>query len=118
MIVVVEGGLDWLLPHPVTPAVNATDKATRSRPPRRRRRGSTSRSRPARVMPEPAVVQGWLENGLRPGFCCANSVPELELPGTLGRCRLAVMPERVRVVVTGAVELMVADTGLKLRVGM
>ena len=104
MIVVVEGGLDWLLPHPVTPAVNATDKATRSRP--------------ARVRPEPALVQGWLENGLRPGFCCANMVPELELPGTLGRCRLAVMPERVRVVVTGAVELMVADTGLKLRVGM
>jgi hypothetical protein len=45
-------------------------------------------------------------------------VPELELPGTLGRCRLAVMPERVRVVVTGAVELMATDTGLKLRVGM
>jgi hypothetical protein len=45
-------------------------------------------------------------------------VPESNLPGAVGRCRLAVMPERVRVVVTGAVELMATDTGLKLRVGM
>ena len=68
------------------------------------------------LRPEPAAVQGRLENGLRPGFCCANSVPELALPGTLGRCRLAVIPESVRVVVTGAVEL-IADFGISASPG-
>jgi hypothetical protein len=56
--------------------------------------------------------------GVRTGLCPASIVPDWVLPGALGNCRFAVIPESVSVVVAAAGELIVTDAGLKLRPGM
>src|ERR1035441_4685866 len=79
VVVVVEGGPVWLLPHPVAPPMSATANATSSSPPRRRLRGNVSSSRDAMVTPEPAAY-----HGVAPGVRCAGV---RDLPGAPGDCR-------------------------------
>ena len=101
---VVVGGPGWLLPHPIAPPASAMDKATSSKPPRRRLRGRTRKSREAKATPEPAAT-----HGIRPGAV---------FPGRLGTCKLAsVKLGMLSVVATEAEELTVTVAGLKVRLG-
>ena len=104
-------------PHPVAPPIKAIESATRSSPPSRRRRGEINRNREAIVTPEPAAYHVAAEPDVRP--CRASIVPGPEFPGALGICRLAIMPERVTVVVGEDVDdVIVTEAGLKLMPGV
>src|SRR6185437_6645992 len=93
-------------PQPVTPAITPRASTTISRPPSLRLCGMNSRKIPATATPEPAAYHS------RPAG--------LDLPGNAGSRRLAVMPDRLTVVVCELEELPlnVNVAGLNATVGV
>ena len=95
-----------LLLHPVAPTASAAASATASRPFNRRLLGNPTRKRQATATPEPAAYHGW--------------EPGLDLPGAAGKCRSAVIPDKVIVVDCDAEEpdVKVREVGLNVMVGV
>src|SRR6185437_15789545 len=93
-------------PQPVTPAITPRASTTISSPPSLRRCGANSRNNPATATPEPAAYHS------RPAGA--------DLPGSAGSCMLAVMPDRLTVVVCELDEppLNVSVAGLNATAGV